>query len=172
MAVYSGGPFAKIALPLLLVSTVAGCAIGVPPQITQQTPYKAGLADIELPKVAEESGLRAQFASVLKDALAANGVSPKQGSRWVADYAIASQPADTSVVAVERATGSELPSDQSAKTHWYDKCEPQRVKGSLVVFDRQSNEVVARSEGHFIACPDDQSELGNLARLLVRAIEQ
>ena len=122
--------------------------------------------------VGEEAGgtLRSDFELHLKNAFARQGVAIDEGSELVVDFSIASHPASTTVIPIGEKELEAPP--QARRTRWYHKCAATSVKGSLAVFARDANRVVAKSSGEYVGCPGDREQLGNLAQLLVKAVQE
>lgn len=170
MAAKVSGSFAKLIFASLAMASVAGCAIQQAPVVTQSAAIPSAISDIEMAHEADTSGLRSQFSNSLLQAFSSQSVQSKAGSRWVVDFAIASQPAKTSVVPVGQEDAGVGPSAPGGDAKWYHACKPERVKGTLAVFDREANALAGKSEGHFIACPGDRTEIDKLAMMLVRSV--
>lgn len=155
-------------IALVCAVQLAGCSIARDPVTTFSSADVSAPQDVEFVVTEEESALRARFAGVLKSSFAERGIADRTGSGRIADFAIASRDAGTTIVAVGQ-DGNPVPqpagNDPTAK--WYHKCRPTRVKGSLALYDRASNALVGKSEGNYIGCPDDLSKLEALADLLV-----
>ncbi|MCK0127647.1 hypothetical protein [Erythrobacter sp. F6033] len=160
--------FAALSLSALLL---AGCAIEQPSSLTHRLALSNAITDVEMTADPEALAMKVGFADALTRAFSEQNISSKTGSRWIADFAVSAQPAQTSVVTVAQEQQGVSPSaGGGVKAKWFHKCKPERVRGSLAVFDRDANELVGKAEGHFIACPGDRAEMDALAALLVRSV--
>lgn len=169
MSARISGSISKFWFGLFVAVPLGGCAIAQPPVVTHSAVAKAAVGDFELAQQPDATGLRGDFALSLATAFSSQGISAKAGSRWVADFAVSSQPASIAVVPVGKESEASDPAKSGGvKAKWYHKCKPERVRGTLAIFDRNANTLAAKSEAHFIACPGDLAELDALASLLVR----
>nr|WP_298929911.1 hypothetical protein [uncultured Erythrobacter sp.] len=160
----------NVACAALAVSLLAGCSIERPSTITHRAALKSPIVDVAFAPNADASGLRSEFSGSLDRAFGLNGVNSESNSRWIADFAVASFPTDVSVVPIgDEAAGVDPSKTTGINAKWYHKCQPVQVRGSLAIFDSQTNTLVAKSEGHFVSCPGDLGELDALADLLVRS---
>ena len=154
---------------VIAAASLAGCAASREPVITYQMAPQQAVSEVEFVVGEEGDSLRQQFASHLSRALAEDGVAVAPGSRWVADFAVASQPADTTIVPVSQDAADEPP--KANRPQWLDACRETKVKGTLAIFERATNRLVAKAEGDYRGCPGDRSSLAGLAGLLVRSVK-
>lgn len=166
----------KNIMPGILLGAAAmalsACAVERPPTLSHAQPYDGTFNQVELISEKDESGLRQQFLSALTRALSQHSVQVKSGSDFIADFAVSSTSSETGLDPVSG--GSEttkLQASEHRRPRWYARCAPDRVRGSLAIFDRATNALVAKSEGHFIACPGDHGQLNELANLLVQSVK-
>ncbi|TRD11940.1 hypothetical protein FGU71_08785 [Erythrobacter insulae] len=163
---------AKLAAASLAVCGLSACAIEQAPTLTQRPAMPIAITTVDLAQDEDLVGLRSAFARSLSLALAAEKVAPSADSDWIADFAVSSHPAEVSITPIgDGAEGQGPDASHGVKSKWYHKCKPERVRASLAVFERQANRLVAKSEGHFIACPGDRARLNDLATLLVSSVK-
>lgn len=162
--------FLQTALAVAAFSPLAACAVSREPVLTHQLGAGPRLAEIELVRDKGDPELRRHFAALLEEAAQADGLKVASGSRWVADFAISSHPADTTVAPVE--SESPVAGIEGTRMRWLDKCLETKVRGSLAIFERGSNRLVGKAEGDYRGCPGEDAMLEDLARLLVRAVRE
>ena len=160
----------RLALAVAALMPLAACAVSREPVLTHQLGAGPQLAEVELVRDEGDNELRRRFADLLEEAAQDDGLKVASGSRWVADFAISSHPADTTVAPVE-STGPAT-SGEGTRMRWLDKCPETRVRGSLAIFERGSNRLVGKAEGDYRGCPGEDTMLEGLARLLVRAVRE
>ena len=171
MAGRTCGSIARIVSGFALVAALGGCAITSPPQITRSAAPSQTIADFQWAVDEAPGELRARFASALTSEFAAEGITPKAKSRWVADYSIAVLPDGVSTVPVddqEPASADALKTKPVSK--WYHKCKADTVRGKLVVYDLTNNTIAASAEGEYVACAGDTGQLRPLAKELVTVV--
>lgn len=160
----------QAALAVAAIMPLAGCAVSREPVLTYQLGAGARLSEVEMVLEKDDTELRRQFAALLQQAAEADGLKVAHGSRYIGDFAISSQPADTTVAQIE--STEPVPASTEARMRWLDKCPETRVRGSLAIFERGTNRLVGKSEGDYRGCPGEISMLEDLARLLVRAVRE
>ncbi|UAB77658.1 hypothetical protein INR77_12810 [Erythrobacter sp. SCSIO 43205] len=161
-------------LTLALASAGLGaCAVSTPAAITDSQNASGTINNLQF--VAEEgvqSGLGKQFKSALANALSAQGVTLGGNAGYLADFTVAERPAD---LALQDVTGDDANASAPAsdfKPRFFHTCKAHRVSASLVIYNKQSGALHSKSEGEYIACPGDTSQLGVLANLLAtRALQ-
>ena len=153
---------------------VSACAVSTPATITTSQGAAPTIQSVALLAEDEEAGLRMLFLSELQDSLGSRGIALERDAAFVGDFSISERSAGLGLQEIPEESGDEASAQEpesSFKSRWYNKCTPQRVSASLVIYARSNGSVQARSSGEFISCPGDLSELGSLANLLVdRAI--
>lgn len=156
------------AAALFLAASTAGCAVYSPPTITARTGAVASGSSVQLVADDATAGLRTDFAASLGKALAQNRFQMDDEGTLVADYAIATRDADTSLSG-EGAADPATPQLQSGArdSHWLDKCNADRLRATLAMFDRASGTMVYRGEAETDICRGAGFAIDALAELLV-----
>lgn len=158
----------KIGLVGLIASlTLSGCAVGVPATITSSQPPAGSIATLTLLSESDETKLRQEFAGKIRRALTQRGVGIADDSMFVGDFSIDVRPIALGVDPVTQPDSPSKPEGEEFRSRWYHECRPNRITGSIVIYSRQSGTALTKSEGEFIACPDDMSQLDDLVRLLL-----
>lgn len=160
--------------PLVLASLLtSACAISTPATITSAQNSPQAITSVQLLRDAEEKGvadnLRSRFRDELTQQLRARGVNLGTGAEYVMDFAVSQRDAEVGLqpVSVADAGDTAEPIEPSIRGRWYHKCKPTRVSASIVIYARANGAAQANSSGEFLACPDDLSQLGDLAKILV-----
>lgn len=158
--------------PVLLVSSmVSACAISTPATITSTQSRPLAITSIQLlndgDDKAEVGNLRARFHDELTQQLRARGIAVEAEAQYVADFAVSERDAEVGLKPVSDTDDTAEPIEPSIRSRWYHKCRPTRVSASMVIYGRADGAVKAKSAGEFMACPDDMSQLGDLAKILV-----
>lgn len=150
---------------------LSACAVDRAPTLSHAQPYDGAFGQVELISEKDETALRQEFSSALNRALSDHSVEVESGSSLVADFAVSATSIETGLDPVSGESEATKPkAPENRRPRWYNRCAPDRVRGSLAIFDRASNALVAKSEGHFIACPGDRDQLNGLANLLVKSV--
>ncbi|MEP1421344.1 MAG: hypothetical protein ABJK59_06210 [Erythrobacter sp.] len=154
--------------PALLAALFASaCAVSTPAIITSARSSTQPIAEIQLLNESSAASLRGRFHEELTGKFAERGISFAPNADFVADFAVSQRKADVGLQAVSDSETATQPNKPNFRSHWYHKCKPARVSASLVIYARSSGAVQAKSSGEFLACPDDLSQLDQLAGLLV-----
>lgn len=156
-----------VAISTAMALGLSACAVGTPATITSAQSELSSVSSVELLSEAGEAGLRSQFKSELTNALSQRGVSLSESAGFIADFAVSQRPAEFGLIQITpEAETTEAP-EEAHNSKPFDKCKPNRVNASLVVYSRASGTVQGKSSGEFLACPGDLAQLSDLAQLLV-----
>lgn len=157
------------ALAAILAMMTSACAVTSPLAIdsTGDGITSAGKVALAVSND-EKSERRARFAGALGEAFADRSIPVAADGGYVADYAISLGEAADGVVRGEAKAGTEpdwLATPRSAGR--FDKCDAQRMRGTLVLFDRASGEVIYRGSASRIECGFDDGDIDAMADALV-----
>lgn len=157
----------RMASAMLVSVLAAACAVSTPAAITSVKPSPRPITNVELLNESSEGDLRSRFHSELVQKLGERGVTLTPGADFIADFAVSQREANVTLQPVSSSEQPSGPTEPDFRSRWYHKCKPHRVSASLVVYARSNGAVEAKSSGEFLACPDDLSQLDDLAQILV-----
>lgn len=165
------GVVSGVALTLGCALTLAACVVSSPLEIRSSGAGLQRGAPVSLVRPDDADGLSARFASAVERALVDRSVTLAQDARFIADISVAKRPASAGLI---RGEGSEP--EQGQEPDWlvrprekerFDKCEAQRLRATLVIYDRSNGSVAYRGSGQAIECAFGDSDLAEFARSLV-----
>ncbi len=114
---------------------------------------------------------RGRFAKALQDALAARSLTQADDAPLIADFSIARTAAAGGVAKGkgEAGKGKQAPDWIAAPRpdRRFDKCNAQRLRATLVLYDRASGAIVYRGSGVATECGFTDADLATLAQGLV-----
>ena len=126
---------------------------------------------VALAPVEDRSGLQRQFATALSEALTGQGLGLSPEARLIADFSVAQSAASAGIVRGEGATGPDAVDEDwltaPREKRRFDKCEAQRLKATLVLYNRTDGSVAYRGSGEAIECAFDEADLKQFAQALV-----
>lgn len=164
---------ARSLLAALAAGLTTACSVSVPLVVdsTSQGIPRSGSVAIALPEDEIETA-RGRFGASLSRAFTAEAYSIDPSGALIADYAIAISDASDGMLGGEpRPQGIEQDPDWIAEPRRprnFDKCDAQRLRGTLVLFDRASSAVVYRGKASRIECEFSDADIAAMATALVR----
>ncbi len=147
---------------------LAACAVATPVTITSVQSAPSAVTSLEFVPQDEGRGIRARFKTELARAFADQGVSVGPDADFLADFAVSERSAE---LALQNVTSDDANAARPASDYeprWFHKCKPARVSASLVIYSKRTGALHSKSEGEFLACPGDTSQLSDLAGLLAK----
>ncbi|WP_298303686.1 hypothetical protein [uncultured Erythrobacter sp.] len=156
----------KVTLAIGAVS-LSACAVSTPATLTSTQNSPQTLSSVELLNEEDEAGLRAQLLDELTGSFANGGIGVENGAAFIVDFSVSQREASVGIQEISEDAGTVKAIEPTFRSRWYHKCKPSRVSASLVIYARDSGAVQNKSSGEFLTCPDDLSQLGDLAQLLV-----
>lgn len=156
-----------LAVPALL----SGCAVATPISVTSIGQGADQSQPLLLASDDTDTGLRAEFRAALAQALADHGFTQADTASQLADFSVSVRAADGGLTTKEGEAKSADQVNWTAEpknSDWLDKCEPQRIRATLVIYDRANGDVRYRGEGEAIDCRFDAPFIRALADRLVR----
>ncbi len=157
-----------LALGAVLAPLLVGCTVTQPTSIISTTGQIPQGNAVQLPSIETDGSLRATFGRALDAAMAAQSIEITDDASVVAAYAVAVREARTGVADPAASTEEEVIWESQPRPGGiFDICDAQRLRGTLVLLDRASGEVVYRGVGESTSCEFDEAELVTLAEVLV-----
>lgn len=163
------GRFLTRAQLVILAAATAACSVSNP--LAVQSSGRGLPADvaIALPVVPPEGGEAGRFTTALGKALAERSVRVAADGRYLADVALsvrdASGGATTSIAATN--VNAVVWQAEPRRKRLLDGCRPQRMRATLVLFDRQTGAMAYRGEGEETACSFAPEDIEAAAAALV-----
>jgi hypothetical protein len=166
-----------------LAGALAACAVSAPLDLRSTGAGATSLSEITLASPAEpETGDRAQFADALTQAFARHGLRSAAAAQVVADFAFAISPAGDGIVAgdpqsTNRGVATQGAADAEPQLNWlaqprrarrFDQCAAQRMRATLVLFDRGNGQQVYRGQASQIECGFTDADIAAMADALVK----
>ena len=161
-------------IAITLVSLgVTACAVSTPATVTAVQEAPSAVTTITFVTQQEEKrGIRARFKTALAESLAARGASMSADAAYLADFTVSQRPAQLALQDVTQDDDNASPPTSDYRPRWFHKCKPERVSASLVIYAKASGTLHSKSQGEFLGCPGDTSQLYDLAELLAaRALQ-
>lgn len=153
--------------PLCALALLSGCAVSTPATLSIAQASEVRTESVRLLGEDDESNLRVRFHSALRNSIKNRSIAVKEDADLIGDFAISARDATIAVQSAAQSTDNADALEPGFKPRFYHKCKPDRIQAALVLYSRKSGEIKGRSEGEFLACPGDFSELDDLAELLV-----
>jgi hypothetical protein len=156
---------------MALLPALAGCAVSSPFAIQSTGAGPQRETSITLASAAEADSTRGHFARALEQAFAARSVRVAEGAPLLADFSATVSLAQSGVL---RGKGDTV--EASAEPDWiaaprrprrFDKCDAQRLRATLVVYDRANGAITYRGSGEGTDCAFDDGAIADLADRLV-----
>jgi hypothetical protein len=159
------------ALALGGVLALSACAVSSPLEIRSRGAGLQPGMPVSLVRPEEDTGLNARFASAVERALTDRSLVLVEDARFIADISVARRDASSGIIRGEGTRPVEgqepdwlvRPRDKER----FDKCKAQRLRATLVIYDRSNGSVAYRGSGQAIACGFDDSDLAEFAQNLV-----
>ncbi len=150
---------------------LASCAVTEPLTITS-TGGESGLARgvaVALNMPDDPSSQRGRFAEALGEAMAARSVQIADDAPLLADISIARGDASGGVI---NGPGNPATSEQDwiatpRRDRRFDKCEAERLRATLVLYDRASGAIAYRGSGTATQCGFADADIAAMAQGLV-----
>ena len=163
---------ARSIIATALAGLLSACAVSSPLQVTSNGAGAAPRSGVELPDLAEEPAEeRRAFANALQRALVAQSVRVAAESPLLAEYSFSIGEATGGTVAGkgDDVTAGAEPDwiAEPRNKHWLDRCDAQRMRGTLVLFSRTDGSIVYHGEASQIACSFSDEDITALSNALV-----
>ncbi len=159
------------ALTAALLVPMAGCAVSQPLEITSTGSGMARGASVTITAEDDAASERGRFAKALQDALAARSSTQADDAPLIADFSIARTAAAGGVIngKGEAGQGKQAPDWIAAPRpdRRFDKCNAQRLRATLVLYDRANGAIVYRGSGMATECGFTDADIAALAHGLV-----
>lgn len=148
---------------------VSACAVSGPVSIKPTIVNLQTADSIEFPTTGDAGTLRSQWGAALNNAFSAKAIGVVDGAPFLADFALSLRSAESGVAVV---------TDDIAEIDWQsaprskrllDKCEAQKLRGTLVIFRRSDGEIVYRGESEANACAFGSDDITRMAAELVES---
>jgi hypothetical protein len=149
--------------------TLAGCAVATPFALDSTGQGVPARAVVALPAEAAAGSDQARLAAALQRAFSANAVSTAKDGRYLADFAVSLRDAAGGLTTSTEAVDEQAIDWQAhpRNRRLLDGCTAQRMRATLVLFDRQSGEMVYRGQGEATDCGFSDEAMDEVASALV-----
>ena len=164
-SVIKSAPAVLCALPL------AACAVSSPLAISSTGEGAARGLSVTIEQPESASGLRGQFADALSAAFASQSVAVAKDSQLIADFSVSQAPAAAGVLSGKGDKPEIAPEDwiaQPREKRRFDECEAQRLRATLVLYDRTTSTMVYRGTGSATECDFSEADFAAMADSLVK----
>ena len=160
---------------MALAVLVSGCAVTAPLEITSTGGVGSNISTVSLSVDDNSESLRGRFAAALGEGFASHSISVAENAPWLVDFGISQVKASGGIIRGEGDAQKDKDEQDWAITprdqHSFDKCEAQRLRLTLVIYNRASGNVSYRGIGEAIECDFNNDELTSYAeRLIDRAL--
>ena len=157
----------RLATPFLLVLALCACNVATPPRIASTG--MAGDHAIAFVRPEGAVGLRANFAESLSDGLRDSGVTLSADGPLIADFSIAKRDAREGLAdPAAQQEGVAVNWDSAPRNRRiFDRCSAERLRATLVLFDRTDGSVAWRGSGELEACTIGKAQVEAMANALV-----
>lgn len=158
-----------VILVISMAIATAACAVGTPPEIKVSQGSAQTISSVTLISSDDEATQRASLAQSLRSAFQQRSVEVADNAPMIADFAIANSSGEVEL-AIDPAGGEDKTPQVktvAVETSILDTCKPVRTRVTLALFDRESGNLVRKSEAESTSCPDDPLPFEAFAELLV-----
>lgn len=155
-----------------MAGLLGACAVSSPLQIQSTNSGALAARTISLEIAEGDAGTaRGGYAAALRSAFARHDISLDPGAPVVAEFAFSISDASDGIVA-----GKPEISDGETEHDWmatpreqrrFDRCDAQRMRGTLVLFDKDKSAMVYRGRASQIECDFGEADIAALADRLV-----
>ena len=162
---------ASFAVACTAVAGLSACAVSAPLSIDSTGSLRGTSQSIVMSVSTEDATpARAIFGGALIKAFAENSIQGSEKGALLIDFAVSIGDASSGILA-----GEQQPAEGGAESNWiaeprksrrFDKCEPKRLSGSLVVIDRATSTPVYTGRASRIECDFNDRDIEKLAEAL------
>lgn len=148
---------------------LVGCAVAEAPMITSSAGSVGDMKTVSVIEGDAEQLGRMEFANELGAAFQQRGIARAENGDYIADFSVGAVGGQVWVALDEGKEKDAAPLSLATETKSsiFDKCEKQRVRASLALFERASGELVGKNDAQAIICAGAELPMKELAELLV-----
>lgn len=159
-------------MTVTLAGLLGACSVSSPLQVRSTGSGSVAPTSIALMISDDEAGkTRAQYGAALQSAFADRQIGIDPAAPVIAEYAFSIGDAtDGLLVGKPKKTDTGQQPDWEAtprKKGRFDKCDAKRMRGTLVLFDRTSGNIIYRGEADQIECDFSEIQVKTAAEKLV-----
>ena len=157
---------------MVMATLVSACSVSSPLEISSTGAGLERGASLKLSRSEDAQSLKGRFEAALAEALTQGAVPLSDQAQFVADISVAQAGASGGVVRGEgEADKSDADQDWIStprERRTFDRCKAQRLRATLVIYDKVAGTVIYRGSGQATQCEFDQSDLTEFANALVQ----
>ena len=166
----------RAGLILALAASLTACAVSSPLSVTSTGAGFESNRRVALTAAEDPASLQARFTASVSQALSDQGLALDADAPLTADISVSQNTASSGIV---RGEGSKAEDTQNAgepEQDWltaprekrrFDKCEAQRLRATLVIYNRADGSLAYRGSGEATECGFGEADLAAFAQALV-----
>lgn len=156
---------------LALAFGLSACAVSTPLAITSTGQGLGSTSSVSLDSQEQPSSDRSRFGAALRSAFESRSIGFSADAPVLADFSVSQGDASAGVLA-GKGEDTEDPDQRDwiatpRRSRSFDKCEAQRLRATLVLYDRASGAIIYRGSGEATECDFGQAEMAAMADGLV-----
>ena len=162
--------FLGVSALLFVVPVVQACAVAPPAKMVSSTADPIKKAGIALHSSDEDSPHRKMFGAALRQSFQKHSVTIGAAAETIADYAFSVRQSDLGLVDAEALTAGQQETiwvSPPRKSRRLDKCEPVRLRATLVMFRVSDGKIAYRGAAESDRCSVTEAVANELADTLV-----
>lgn len=151
------------------ILALVGCNVATPLALDSTGPGLSAQALVAMPADTKPGSDSARLGAALQRAFSAHAVNVGKDGRYLADFAVSFRDAEGGLTTSTAAAGEKSIDWQARprESRLFDGCKAQRMRATLVLFDRQSGAMIYRGEGEATDCSFSDEAMDEVAMALV-----